>query len=186
MPDTIKIGVTGDLEQRIKQLDNTSVALPYAVEVPNADALVRKIHEGLDHFRIRENREFFSAPPEQAKSILQIAEIMGGKDVTPVSVIVETPLDEEALKRAKKKRKPFNFAMLNITPGTTLHFQKDKSITCEVLDDRNVKFRDETTSLSKSAGMVLTEMGYDWPIVQGPRWWCLDGNTLANLRQDDR
>ena len=131
MPDTIKIGITDNLERRIKELDRTNMALPfecyYAVEVPNAEVLEKKMHEGLQHFRIRENREFFSVPPEQAKSILQIAEIMGGKDVTPVSVIVETALDEEALKRAKKKRKPFNFAMLNISPGTTLHFQKDKS-----------------------------------------------------------
>ena len=29
MPDTIKIGITENLEQRIKQLDNTSVALPF-------------------------------------------------------------------------------------------------------------------------------------------------------------
>ena len=31
MPDTIKIGITENLEQRIKQLDNTSVAFPLSV-----------------------------------------------------------------------------------------------------------------------------------------------------------
>ena len=186
MPETIKIGVTDNLEQRIKQLDNTSVALPfecfYAVEVPDAYAIEKKMHEGLDHFRIRQNREFFSAAPEQAKSILQIAELMGGRDVTPTSVIAETPQDEEALARAKATRKPFNFEILDIAPGTLLHFKKDNTITCEVLDDRNVLFRGEKTSLSQSANLILNEMGYDWRAAQGPRWWCLNGETLSDLR----
>lgn len=29
MPETIKIGITDNLERRIKELDNTSVALPF-------------------------------------------------------------------------------------------------------------------------------------------------------------
>nr|VFK46799.1 MAG: T5orf172 domain-containing protein [Candidatus Kentron sp. TC] len=29
MPDTVKIGIADNLEQRIRQLDNTSVALPF-------------------------------------------------------------------------------------------------------------------------------------------------------------
>ena len=40
MPDTIKIGITDNLERRIKELDNTSMPLPfecyYAVEVEDA------------------------------------------------------------------------------------------------------------------------------------------------------
>ena len=60
MPDTIKIGVTENLEQRIKQLDNTSVALPfecyYAVEVSEATQIEKKLHQGLDDYRIRQNR----------------------------------------------------------------------------------------------------------------------------------
>ena len=42
MPDTIKIGITDDLESRMKQLDNTSTPLPfecyYAVEVEDASS----------------------------------------------------------------------------------------------------------------------------------------------------
>lgn len=188
MPDTIKIGVTDNLEQRIKHLDNTSVALPfecfYAVEVPDAYAVEKKMHEGLDTFRIRQNREFFSANPEQAKSILQIAELLGGKDVTPTEAIVETAQDEQALTRARQIRKSFNFEMLDITPGTQLQFKKDDSITCEVIDDKRVLFRGGSTSLSQSANIVLNEMGYDWTAVQGPGWWCLNGETLADLRRE--
>ena len=159
MPDTIKVGITENLDRRIRELDNTSTPLPfecyYAVEVENASAIEKKIHEGLDDKRVRQNREFFNATPEQAKAILEIAEVMGGKNVTPKEDIVETPQDKQALDTARKKRKRFNFSMVNIEPGTILEFVKDNSITCEVVDENKVKFRDKVTSLSDAADIVL-------------------------------
>jgi len=186
MPDTIKIGVTDVLEQRVKQLDNSSVALPfqcyYAVEVDNASVIEKKLHEGLDDCRIRQNREFFNTTPEQAKSLLGIVEVMGGKNVTLTIDIVESPQDHEALKRARKNRERFNFQILGIDVGTSLEFRKDVTITCEVVDDTQVRFRDEVMSLSKSADIVLREMGYEWTSVRGTIWWCLNGETLHELR----
>lgn len=186
MPNTIKIGVTDVLEQRVKQLDNSSVALPfqcyYAVEVDNASVIEKKLHEGLDDCRIRQNREFFNTTPEQAKSLLGIVEVMGGKNVTPTIDIVESPQDHEALKRARKNRERFNFQILGIDVGTSLEFRKDVTITCEVVDDTQVRFRDEVMSLSKSADIVLREMGYEWTSVRGTIWWCLNGETLHELR----
>ena len=188
MPDTIKIGITDNLERRVRELDNTSVALPfecyYAVEVKDASKIEKKIHEGLDDKRIRQSREFFNASPEQAKSILEIAEVMGGKNVTPKNDIVETPQDKEALDRSRKVRKRFNFAMINILPKTILEFAKDKTIICEVFDDTQIKFRDKITSLSDAAFIILTEMGYDWTAVQGPRWWLHNGKSLSDLRDE--
>ena len=46
--------------------------------------------------------------------------------------------------------------------GTSLEFRKDVTITCEVVDDTQLRFRDEVMSLSKSADIVLREMGYEW------------------------
>ena len=188
MPDTIKIGITDNLERRIKELDNTSLPLPfecyYAVEVEDASKIEKKIHEGLDDARIRDNREFFNTTPEQAKSILEIAEIMGGKDVTPKGDIVETVQDKQSLEKSRKIRKRFNFEMINIQPGTILNFVKDTTITCEVHDDRKVKFRDKITSLSDAADIVLREMGYDWSAAQGPIWWSYQGKSLSELRRE--
>ena len=54
MPDILKIGITDNLERRIKELDNTSTPLPfecfYAVEVEDVDApkIEKKMHQGLD------------------------------------------------------------------------------------------------------------------------------------------
>lgn len=68
MPDTLKIGITKNLEDRMRNIDNTSVPLPfecfYAVEVENASAIEKAIHEGLDDCRVRQNREFFNTTPE--------------------------------------------------------------------------------------------------------------------------
>jgi len=188
MPDTIKIGITDNLERRVKELDNTSVALPfecyYAVEVGDASKIEKKIHEGLDDKRIRQNREFFNTSPEIAKSILEIAEIMGGKNVTPKKDIVETIQDQQALEKSRSARKRFNFSMINMPPKTLLEFAKDKSITCEVFNETQIKFRDKVTSLSDAAFTILQEMGYDWTAVQGPRWWLYKGKSLADLRDD--
>ena len=186
MPDTIKIGITDNLERRMKELDNTSTPLPfecyYAVEVQDAKVIEKKIHEGLDDKRIRQSREFFNSTPEQAKAILEIAEVMGGKNVTPKDDIVETPQDKQALENARKNRKRFNFDMIDIKPGTVLNFVKDNTITCEVVDNTKVKFRDNITSLSNAADTILREMGYDWQGVRGPLWWSYNGKKLEDLR----
>lgn len=188
MPDTIKIGITDNLERRIKELDNTSTPLPfecfYAVEVEDASVIEKQLHQGLDDKRIRQNREFFNATPEQAKALLKMVEVMGGKDVTPKEVIAETEQDKQALNSAKQKRKRFNFEMINLAPGTVLEFVKDNTITCEVHDDTKVKFRNEITSISNAADIVLREMGYDWAAVQGPIWWSYQRKTLRDLRRE--
>ena len=186
MPDTIKVGITDNLDRRVRELDNTSTPLPfecyYAVEVENATAIEKKIHEGLDDKRVRQNREFFNATPEQAKAILEIAEVMGGKNVTPKEDIVETPQDKQALENASKKRGRIDyFGILGIQKGTTLTFSKDESITCEVADDGKVIFRGKETSLSGSALLITNELGYDWGQVQGAGYWCYQGKTLRDL-----
>ena len=186
MPDTIKIGITDNLESRMKQLDNTSTPLPfecyYAVEVEDAKAIEKKIHEGLDDKRIRQSREFFNATPEQAKALLEIAEVMGGKNVTPKEDIVETPQDKQALENARKKRGRIDyFGILGIQKGTTLTFSKDKNITCTVSDNGKIIFREKETTLSGSALLITNEMGYDWGQVQGAGYWCYQGKTLREL-----
>ena len=186
MPDTIKIGITDNLERRMRELDNTSTPLPfecyYAVEVQDAKVIEKKIHEGLDDKRIRQNREFFNTSPEQAKAILEIAEVMGGKNVTPTDDVVETPQDKQALDNARKRRGRIDyFGILGIAKGTTLTFSKDENITCEVADDGKVIFRGKETSLSGSALLITNEMGYDWGQVQGAGYWCYQGRTLRDL-----
>jgi len=190
MPDMVKIGITDNVERRVKELSgSTGVPLPfecyYAVKVSeDAKKLEKKIHEGFDKQRVRREREFFYTSPENAKSILELLEIMGGENVTPKDDIVESQEEKQALDEARKLRTRFNFSMLDIKPGEILKFKKDNSIVCEVHDETQVKFRDKVTSLSNSADIILKEMGYEWLSVQGPRWWVYEGKTLSELRNE--
>ena len=72
MPGLIKIGITnGDVSERIKQLDNTSIPLPfecfYAAEVTDAAKAEKAIHTAFGDHRVRPSREFSSSPPTGLK-----------------------------------------------------------------------------------------------------------------------
>ena len=182
-PDYIKIGRTSNLKQRLISLDNTSMPLPYecyyAAQVDNASKVEKLIHQSFDKYRVRKNREFFELLPENAKSALQLA---NGKEVTPDHDIVETQDDQRALNKARSQRERFKFSLLNIDPGTLLTFAKDVEITCEVIDDRQVRFRGEEMSLTASALIVIHEMGFEWSKISGPAYWQYNGVSLYDLR----
>ena len=191
MPDIVKIGITGNLSKRLKDLDNTSTPLPfecfYAVEVEESLAIEKQLHKKFNVMRVRHNREFFYCTPEEARDVLKIAEIMGGRDVTPRDTFFETELDKQALDNAKKKKGRVDyFKILGINSGETLTFSKDHSFTCEVKENGQVLFREELTTLSGSALKILTEMGYNWQQVRGAGYWCYKGTTLLDLYQQSQ
>ena len=191
MPDTIKIGFTDNLSRRLRELDNTSTPLPfecfYALELEDARGIEDLLHEAFDDKRVRQNREFFNCTPEQAKSALKIAEKMGGRDVTPKEVVVETEQDRQALDNAKKKKGRVDyFGILGINIGETLTFSKDQSLNCEVKENGQVLFREELTTLSGSALTIVSEMGYNWQQVRGAGYWCYKGTTLLDLYQQSQ
>ena len=179
MPGMIKIGVTDNLAQRLRDLDNTSVPLPfecyYAVEVNDANDIETKLHRGLVKSRVRQRREFFNVSPEEAKQLLSIAE---GKNVTPSFTETETEDDNQALKTAHKRRENFRFDMVGILVGTKLQFKNDSDIECEVLESNKVLYKDEAMSISKSAALVLDT---DFP-VQGTLFWYYQGESLDSIR----
>ncbi len=182
-PDYVKIGRTTNLKQRLLSLDNTALPLPfecyYAVEVNDSKKVEKLLHQSFDKYRVRSNREFFELLPENAKSALQLA---NGKEVTPDHDIVETSEDQRALDNARSKRERFKFSLLNIEPGTILTFAKDEEITCEVVDDRLIRFRDEEMSLTASALIIIHEMGYEWSKISGPAFWQHNGVSLYDMR----
>ena len=151
------------------------------MKVQNAFAVEKKLHQDLDEYRVRDSREFFKTTPEQAKALLSMAEVMGGVEVTPKDSMITYQIDTQMPEKSYKRRGPFKFDMLCIEPGEKLQFKKDHSIECEVVNERQVLFRGEIMSLSRSAHMVLKEMGQDWSTA-GPSYWCYYGETLYELR----
>ncbi|MGB9152819.1 MAG: GIY-YIG nuclease family protein, partial [Alphaproteobacteria bacterium] len=99
MPGYIKIGkTTDDLNTRIRQLDGTSMPLPftcfYAAKVSDCDFVEKQLHDAFADQRVRLRREFFRLSPERVVAALAIA---NGKNVTPDEDIVDLPEDEKAL-----------------------------------------------------------------------------------------
>ena len=209
MPGSIRIGHADDVGRRMKQLGE-SFPHPfkcfYAVEVGANSAVpiekcLRRALEG----NADPNQEYFRASPSAAKNILKIAELMGGRDVTPSGDaytytgggVGETPpgdvtpsgdaytyTDYRESGDKGRKRERFRFSMMGIEPGTLLHFKGNPDITCTVVDDTRIRFRGEVISLSAAAIKVRQELGQgDYP-VSGSWHWCYEGRTLHELRME--
>jgi len=180
MPGYVKIGLTNNLEQRIRSLDTTSVPLPfecfYACTVQNANFVEHQLHDTfLDH-RVRSSREFFEVSPERVVSALKLAEI---ENVTPGRDYVESKEDQQALNQARKRRADFNFKMVGIPIGSEILYINDENIKAKVIDNRQVEINGAVTSLSASAQKLL---GYPYN-VQGTLYWMYEGESLDERRR---
>ncbi len=187
MLDIVKIGKTSNpIEQRLKELNNTSVPLPfscyYAAEVSDADHIEKMLHAAYDDSRINPSREFFSISPEAARTILKEFEI---SDRT-VSEQFETEAEEAAFKRVAKVKSFFDFEELNIKPGELLEFTRDSTITATVHDQSTIDFDGKITSLSGATVDILNPNRDSNARYNGVLFWKYKGQTLYQLRKDKR
>jgi len=184
MPGYVKIGRTTDLEQRIQSLYRTPVPLPfecfYACTVKDGQKVEKWLFDISDDRRVSKNREFFEVAPERVAVALKDKEI---EEVTPGQDYVETTEDQAALNEARSRRSRLNFKLANIPVGAELIFSKDKEVVCKVIDNRNIEFKGEQTSLGKATLEILSKMGYNWKTVQGPLYWEYEGETLDERRK---
>ena len=176
----VKVGRTIDLEQRLRQLDNTSVPLPFrcefAIEVPDEVEAERLVHSAFADVRVRSNREFFEI---EAQRVIAALKLTGGRDVTPREDIAEDEEGLEALERTVAKRKSYSFADAHVHVGDVLTYAKDEAITATVVADKKIEFEGEVTSLSRAALVLLHRDGYKWKQANGWAYWMKDGETLG-------
>jgi hypothetical protein len=185
MPGYIKVGLTrqDDVASRVKQLDNTSLPLPFecyfAARVPDCARLERTLHFVFGEKRARGNREFFTADPDVVKAIIELVAL---ENVSPSdSEQAITPVQRSAINDTRARAERRNFPALGITTGATLTFTKDPTITCTVSGDRSVRFEGADMSVSGAAMIVIRRMGYNWPSVPGFDYWEFDGVKLSNI-----
>ena len=184
LPDLIKIGRTTNLEERMRSLSSHSgVPVPfecyYACEVKDAQDVERRLHGAFGDNRINPKREFFRINPERVKMILEALSL---EDVTPRSDVVEDEEDAETLRRAKERRPVFKFSIVDVPVGAILHFIKEETVTCKVIDDKRVEFEGSSTSLSNAARTMLHRHGGTLSAAQGPLYWIYENETLAERR----
>ena len=176
----VKIGKTINLEQRLKQLDNTSVPLPFrcvfAIEVPDMDKIEKLAHSAFADHRVRTNREFFEIDQQRVISALQMT---GGKEVTPKSDIAADEDGLKALENRKPKRRVWTLFDAELKAGDVLTFTRDEDVTATVIDERKIEFRGDTTSVSGAALTLLHELGYTWKTVNGWGYWLCNGETIG-------
>jgi len=187
MEGLVKIGrTTTGVEQRIRELDNTSTPLPfqcfYAAEVKDAALVEKKLHQAFSDKRVRSNREFFRIDPNQVKAAVQIGEI---REVTPKADVVIDASDIQALKTAalvSDRKSRLAFSELDIPNMVILKFSKDELIQCKVVGDGRVDFEGKIMSPSAAALIVIHRMGYQWSAVSGSDYWIYEDETLAARR----
>jgi len=176
----VKIGKTINLEQRLRQLDNTSVPLPfrcvYAVSVEDMDTVEKLAHNAFADQRVRNNREFFEIDAQRVISALKLT---GGEDVTPKRDIAADEQGLDALAGVKPKRRVWTLYDANLKDGDTLTYANDEAQTARVIAARKIDFRGSETSVSGAALTLLHEQGYEWKTVNGWGYWLYDGETIA-------
>jgi hypothetical protein len=188
MPGYVKIGLTrqNDVGDRVRQLDNTSIPVPFecyfAAYVPDCAKLERTMHFVFGERRARRSREFFMIDPDLAKAIIEL--VADSKvDVTDVEQSIDQA-ERRDIEQLRRRREVRTFTSLNVPVGAKLTFAKDPDITCTVSQPRKVLLRGEEMSPSAAALRVVHELGYDWSAVSGMDYWQFDGVKLSHLGTD--
>jgi hypothetical protein len=182
MPGYTKIGITTDqpLETRVRQLDTTSVPLPfvihYAAIVVDAKMVEGKLHDAFDEYRVRKNREFFYVDPERVVSALQIGEL---KNITPKNELTFENANDMPLPIVKKIAPKFQFEAYGIPVGSEIVYSRDDSIKAYVAEGNKVMYQGETLALSPLSKRLL---GYNY-LVRGPLYWKYNGELLSELKK---
>lgn len=192
MPDLLKIGRTDrDVLQRVRDLDNTSVPLPfqclYAAEVNDAKFVEDRIHKTFADKRLRTNREFFRVALEQVIAAIELAQI---REVTPQNDANNEISDQIALEKYNQleaRRERLTFKDLFIPTNAVLTFAKDENVQCIVLDENSnqVLFEGKAMSLSRAALIAVRSKGYNWISARGSDFWKYDGKTLTTIRLEN-
>ena len=186
MPDYIKIGRTdGNTSQavlkRMKYLDVTSTPRPFHCEaaavVADPIGVEKALHTIFGDRRIRENREFFEGVSVvRARAALDLVKI---KDVTPSGGTPELNAAGAVVEEKPPRRPPFSFSKANVPAGAILTWAYESSITCEVVNDRQVRYDGKLYMLSPLAQQLL---GAKWS-PQGTAYWLYEEETLDERRK---
>lgn len=188
MPGIVKIGITeGKIEDRIKNLDNTSLPLPFrfyfAIESDRYKDIGKFAHNAFADYRIRENREFFKVDPERVVAALRIS---GSMEIKIGNEMIDEKGETlpENFERTAMSKKRYSFRSVGIPIGSKLSFTRDESKECTVVNDTSVEYEGSVYSLSRLAFRLMTEMGYNWRTVQGPAFFEYNGKTLAQIKKE--
>lgn len=186
-PDYIKIGYADNIENRLRQLNNSEctpfafrVYATYEVDSRLSDlkihAIIDKLNPNLrsiDNYNgKRRVREFYAMPAEDAYSILEaIAEIHNCTDrLRKWELSEEEERAEEIAEEVNQEKQArganFLFTDYEIPAGAVLQNIDDPDIVCTVVDERKIEFNGEIMYITPFAKLIS---GKSY-ITKGPKY----------------
>ena len=200
-PAYVKIGYADNVERRLQEL-NRSECIPFSFRVyatyqvntrlsdKSVHAIIDKLNPNLRAIEVekgkKRTREFYAMTAEDAYLILEaIAEIHGCVDkLQKIAPNIAEKIEEREAKEIETENKArsnnFTFSEWKIPMGATLHYKKDESITCTVVDERRVEFEGEKMYLT---GLARTLLGTDRRGVCGPDYFTYKNANLWQIEE---
>jgi len=172
MPNICKVGVTNDIEQRLKSLNRTSLPTRFQVyekfDMKNAEVLEQEIFQHFAKKRVNRKREFFEEHPERICDFIE---------------------DNKKIRKEEDKKILGKFTKLNIQKGEILKFKEGDEIYSDIIatvgNGNSIIYKGKETSLSKSAKIILKEkFKKNWKAVQGSIFWTYKDKTIRELMDE--
>jgi hypothetical protein len=194
MPKLVKIGMTDDLEKRLKESagsGGSGTFIPcafscyYAVQSDQNDKLEKFIHQVYNKYRINEKREFFELYPAEAKKVLQglvtlgVATEIGNEETEKITTEVTKELAEEGQQTILRRRPRTTFKMLGIKPESILVYKSSNEITCKTVDElNNVDYKGAIRTISNVSDELIGSSS------NGFEYFLYDGKILGDIRRE--
>ena len=179
--DWVKIGMTQNMEERLRTLDTTALPLPFkkyatlkTVKYQVAEKHVHHYIERFTNLRIRDNREFFNVKPEDALSIfMEVAELLDDAEIEVFDENAKKIISKEvAHKEAKAKKKS----------KTTPVELKSDSVTAKVCDSSTPHFCSQEI-LPRYLGHLKSKLTFETMAELGIEGDIADVQDVSKLKQ---
>lgn len=181
----VKIGKTGtnNYPERMRFLEANGyynvagLRRFFAIELEDYDDKESLLHEIFSKHQVGTS-ELFALEQDLVRQLLLSFD---GKVIFPEKTQKEKEFDEIATIR--KQGALFNFYQKGLKNGDQIKFISDKTITAEVVGEREVKFGDQVWKLSPLTRKLYEDMGQQNTsgAYQGAAYWQWNGKKLKDL-----
>ncbi len=164
MPNLCKVGITDNIQRRLKDLNSTNVPTRFQVyeifETNNVELLEQEVLTHFTEKRLNKKKEFIEEHPERVCEFIRE--------------------NKDKIKLEKETKSKFDKA--GIPAGSELYFIYGdifKDIKAVVLKNGKILFDGKETSLSASAQKILAKrFDRKWRAVQGTVFWTFNGKII--------
>ena len=188
MPGLLKIGITDNMPERLRTLNNTSVPVQFesvytcTVRKEDMRRIESALHKAFAPDRVNPKREFFRIDADRVVPILSMFQLENVTD--EVNKEMSDGLDPQervALEKEKaeapKRKEAFNFLALGIKKNEHLYFKDDKGIFVTVASERKVIYDGELMSLTAATSKIR---GISYGVQPTP-YWLYNGVPLIDI-----